>query len=302
MSVVRYVCIGNPITYSPHESIGNKQILNNDEERKCIFCGKTEKDTTFKKEAHLFPAGLGNRTFFNKNECDMCNEHIFSPCEDDLCNLLELDRILTGSRKRSSYPKIKNRDGVMQRKGKENNLIIEFGGDRGKFDLIEHHEKNKIEIKVKKPMPYNEVNICKAIAHIGWSFLSESTRESFSYLGKWLIGELSIFPLHLDIAFVPALYEKGVFEIKESTSSFNKFPLLFRFLFGSKVLTFYIPINHEVSTEPLPDWNYIDNMERDEEFKISRRIVQYDKRTYPDDVSYTFKYNNRDKAFPLLEE
>ncbi|MDE1398282.1 hypothetical protein PVN36_19575 [Bacillus licheniformis] len=291
MSVIRYAPIGDSITFSLHESNGETQILNNDEERKCIFCGKREKETSFTKEAHLFPAGLGNRIYLNKNECDMCNEHIFSPCEDDLCNLLELDRILTGSRKRSSYPKMKNRDGLMQRKGEESSLIIEIGEDKNRFDVISDHENNKIEIKVKKPMPYNEVKICKAIAHMGWSLLSESTRERFSFLAKWLIGDLSIFPLYLDIAFVPALYEKGVFEIKESTSVFNKFPLLFRFTFGSKVLTFYIPLNHEISTAPLPDLNYIDKMERDEDFKISHRDVYEDKRICPENVSFILKYD-----------
>nr|WP_145614417.1 hypothetical protein [Bacillus licheniformis] len=186
---------------------------------------------------------------------------------------------------------MKNRDGMMQRKGKESSLIIEIGEDKNRFDVISDHENNKIEIKVKKPMPYNEVKICKAIAHMGWSLLSESTRERFSFLAKWLIGDLSIFPLYLDIAFVPALYEKGVFEIKESTSVFNKFPLLFRFTFGSKVLTFYIPLNHEISTAPLPDLNYIDKMERDEDFKISHRDVYEDKRICPENVSFILKYD-----------
>lgn len=55
----------------------------------------------FKKEADVIPAVLGNRIFFNYDECDICNELHFSLHENELANYLMMDRILIRARKRS---------------------------------------------------------------------------------------------------------------------------------------------------------------------------------------------------------
>lgn len=75
--------------------------------RQCMYYGKTKRETTFKKDAHVIPAGLGNRILFNYDECDRCNEHHFSNYENEIANFLMLDRIFIGARKRNGMPKYK---------------------------------------------------------------------------------------------------------------------------------------------------------------------------------------------------
>ncbi|OYU78844.1 MAG: hypothetical protein CFE23_16690 [Flavobacterium sp. BFFFF1] len=43
--------------------------------KKCIWCSKTELDTTFRKAAHTFPQSLGGKNTCD-NVCDSCN-HFF---------------------------------------------------------------------------------------------------------------------------------------------------------------------------------------------------------------------------------
>lgn len=42
--------------------------------RRCRFCGRDATQTTFRNEAHLIPAFLGNRYLLFYNECDNCNK------------------------------------------------------------------------------------------------------------------------------------------------------------------------------------------------------------------------------------
>jgi len=42
--------------------------------KKCIWCSKTEEQSTFNKRAHTFPQSLGGKNIC-ENVCDSCNEY-----------------------------------------------------------------------------------------------------------------------------------------------------------------------------------------------------------------------------------
>lgn len=70
--------------------------------RICRFCGNTGLQTSFKKDAHIFPEFLGNRYLISDFECDKCNE-LISKYENDLANFIGPLRFLQGiSGKQSS--------------------------------------------------------------------------------------------------------------------------------------------------------------------------------------------------------
>ncbi|MGW5891973.1 HNH endonuclease, partial [Priestia megaterium] len=59
-------------SYPVNGSQPQKKTLGNrvKSERVCIFCNRGMDDVTFKKEAHIIPAALGNKSLFNYDECD----------------------------------------------------------------------------------------------------------------------------------------------------------------------------------------------------------------------------------------
>ncbi|WP_437338458.1 DUF2934 domain-containing protein [Sorangium sp. So ce394] len=59
--------------------------------RRCRFCGRTERQTSFAKEAHVVPEFLGNRDLITREECDECNK---DACDEEghLATFLAVDR------------------------------------------------------------------------------------------------------------------------------------------------------------------------------------------------------------------
>lgn len=78
-------------------------------ERTCRFCGKKSPEVSFRKTAHAISRFLGNKVWLLKNECDTCNEHLFSPMEDDLAKYLQLSLNLGGIRGRNGIPTVKDK-------------------------------------------------------------------------------------------------------------------------------------------------------------------------------------------------
>ena len=57
--------------------------LGNSSQKACRFCGKTEKEVTFNKVAHVFPESIGNRALASYYECDNCNQYFGNSIEND---------------------------------------------------------------------------------------------------------------------------------------------------------------------------------------------------------------------------
>lgn len=65
------------------------------ERRVCRFCKGSYPNVTFKKNAHLLPEFLGNRTLLSDFECDVCNAY-FSKFENDFANRVAIGRTVHG--------------------------------------------------------------------------------------------------------------------------------------------------------------------------------------------------------------
>lgn len=67
----------------------------NKKKRKCIYCGGCMEDNTaeFKENAHAIPEALGNKTYFQCEECDNCNDFFAKNVEEDMCNWLSMVRL-----------------------------------------------------------------------------------------------------------------------------------------------------------------------------------------------------------------
>lgn len=284
-------------SYPIHGVQDKIEPLGNKERRYCIFCGKTEGETTFDKEAHIIPTALGNKHFTNLNECDVCNELVFSKQEDDLVNFLALDRILFRGRKRQGKPKLKPVNGK--------SYITSDPGTKNVSVFIDQLETPFVKFEGLNDGPgtgtmtytnlpkYSFVSICKALAHIGWSVLEDywdKLNQNFSYVYPWLKGELDFYPLYLDIAKISGSSAHIIFEVFESKEGTSNFPLIFRLYYGSKIITFYLPASIEVNIEPnvvLPYPQILESRIKD----ITRISVLDDNKITPDPVSINFNYS-----------
>ena len=94
----------------------------------CRFCGNTQA-TSFRKTAHTFPEGIGNRWITSLDECDECNSSRFSKFDDALC--ASIGPILT----------------IGGTKGKSNK-VRQSGRTRGSHSIKHHNSDGKRRISV----------------------------------------------------------------------------------------------------------------------------------------------------------
>lgn len=65
----------------------------NENNRVCRFCGKSNPDVTFNQKAHAIQEALGNKLLFCFDECDACN-HDLAPIEDLFRGLMDFRRAM----------------------------------------------------------------------------------------------------------------------------------------------------------------------------------------------------------------
>lgn len=66
------------------------KILGSPVNKRCRFCGKGEKEVSFKKVAHAFPEFIGNSSLASNYECDICNQYFGNTIENDYGNFFSL--------------------------------------------------------------------------------------------------------------------------------------------------------------------------------------------------------------------
>lgn len=153
--------------------------------RACRFCGKSMPDVTFKKEAHAISEGLGNKTLFLNDECDICNEK-FSVIESEIIEYLSLWRSLHGVKgKKNKRKKIKTHDFKMSNT-EDDKIEIPYKED---FDLFNQG------IKFTTPQKITGQNIYKALCKYFISIIEDKDLKYFTETINWLSSEKLISSL-----------------------------------------------------------------------------------------------------------
>jgi hypothetical protein len=154
---------------------------------RCWLCERQRPAVTFKKEAHVLPQGLGNRSWLTRDECDECNE-LVGRHESALVACLAPYR-LTSSHKRG-HPKFKDpKSGSFLWSDRERNLFVSESAPTGGLAEISSEGKALLRVPVDGHRP---LSICKALTRIAL-LLIPGTRRTHRHLRKWLLGGL-IFP------------------------------------------------------------------------------------------------------------
>jgi hypothetical protein len=154
-------------------------------ERVCRFCGKTNPAVKFRKEAHLLPEFLGNRTLKSDFECDDCNE-LFAKYENSFSKYLGVNRSLFGIKGKKGIPdynssdlKAAKRDFIFKPNAtfierKDESLLTDLNLDTGEIYFTYNKE------------PYIPLYIYKLFVKIGLCLVAENEINDFSTTLKFL--------------------------------------------------------------------------------------------------------------------
>ncbi|GAB6725427.1 HNH endonuclease [Bacillus cereus] len=273
-----------------------RKFLGNRNEKKCIFCGRNSDKVSFKKEAHVIPAALGNKSLFNWDECDECNEKIFSVHENELLNYLQLERILVRGKPRKGSPKYKpaKANSFITSTPGTNVVTISLDEEESVFEILEE-ENNILKLKCNNMPPYSLSGVCKALVHMAWSVLPEEKRSNFPYIYDWVNNNIEILPLYLDVAFIPGGgIANVILEIWESNcKESSNYPLVFRLIYGHKVLSFYLPKSADVS-DPPNALQHLNQMPSDALVECTQWKIKSDQRQQPSDCTFTMIYREKE--------
>jgi hypothetical protein len=162
------------------------------EKGRCRFCDRTE-GITFRKEAHTFPQGLGNRWVFSRDECDACNS-LFSVYEDALIKcvspFLTLGGVKGKSNKIRQTGRSAGRSVIARRDGAglpKLTMVVKDAeiSEHLRVDPLSRHFQAKMPVA---PVPFKPRYAYKALAKMGFALLPPSEIQHYRKLREWLLN------------------------------------------------------------------------------------------------------------------
>lgn len=272
---------------------GAKEFRGKAPSRRCCLCDRDDKDTTFKAEAHLIPAFLGNRRFFTLEECDECNGAYGSDCEHELAKMTEPYRAFNNVPRRKGLPPPiwgKGSDSPPPKSSRDPSKVsIQIGGSVG----IQIDEANRT-MKVTGPAPaYCPGDAIKSLLKSAWFCLSHDQRLKHEYLRQIIKDQLIIEPLVFFDGFNPAADRKTcALQIWQSkTNDQDSCNLIVGLRIGVQILLWCSPDlkmkKYESNVIP-PISGDIDSPP-----KLDRRIVEsLKKEIFPKDASFHISFSS----------
>lgn len=162
--------------------------------KNCIWCFKSENETSFQKKAHSIPRSLGGQNY-NKNVCDQCNEHFGNKNSVNRYSIEEaLKETFCISRQR-----FLNRDTAKRQVGEFKSMF---------FDIKDKNGRLKLEVKRSfKFQPGFQKELCRNFK----KGLLKMWFEEFDRQSKHTIGNDEKYNLirnfaRYDIGDIPVVY------------------------------------------------------------------------------------------------
>ena len=143
----------------------------------------------FSKQAHVVPAGLGNRKLFTLEECDQCNEFL-SSLENDLVNSFSLERVFGLIRPRRGSPRhqhpgsrswltadVRARSTYIRAASWEENIRVRRVGETA------------IEIEARC-LPYSPMRAARGLACLALRAIPADRLSEWSHVVAWVRGDV----------------------------------------------------------------------------------------------------------------
>lgn len=174
----------------PREKVWQNKNL---KERVCLFCDRAVAETSFRNDAHIIPAALGNRTLFTYVECDECNHKFGTTIEQDLINDLAIIRAMSCNRARKGHSKYKLSSSFIKSGVESNNVEVEIvEGDDGIQATFMPDDNFKLDIKSPS---INYVSVGKALARMILLLMDYADAVQYENLIGWINGEQTFLPV-----------------------------------------------------------------------------------------------------------
>ena len=238
-----------------NSTVGAKQFIGSKVDRCCRFCGRDKTRTTFKKQAHVIPQAIGNRTLLSYDECDICNAQ-GGKLEDDFAKYLSILRPFAGTRigGKGSVKLKPGQHSYVKGNCSDNSITVELNS-MDPCVKVERIDSNNLKITVKRP-PLTVLNVAKTLGRMIWYVLPKEKLDCYKHLLEWLRGEISPLPVYFAEGFragppstVTAL---TIFEETEKVPLVP--PIIGMLAWGNTVFLFWVPKDKSFQ---LPELNLI---------------------------------------------
>ncbi|MDM5235197.1 HNH endonuclease [Bacillus cereus] len=242
------------VLYFDTRSIKQKNYLESEPSapRVCRFCGKSQNEVNFKKDAHAIPHMLGNQYLLSKYECDVCNQY-FSKLENDLGNYTLFIRSIQGQRGKRSYPKFKRNgikvETVLHEEEEKQKKRLKISNQIGSNRVKEHEETNSMIITGEKDA-YTPIAVYKCLVKVALTLMPDTRIKYFSKSIKWILekdhskGNPKSKLLMFESLISPRFFESPfVFLHLRKENAITDLPYaICKIYFGYFMYQFYIPM------------------------------------------------------------
>jgi len=153
------------------------------EKRCCRFCDKKMPEVTFYQNAHAIPEALGNKTYKNNEECDVCNGKFGRGIDQDLVQFFDFYRSLFRIKGKGGYKKVLFENGKSIT-SKDGLVIIE---KTVSDDLVE--DTLDFEETFESIKNISLQNVYRALAKSSLSTVPSDIIKNFSKTIDWINGK-----------------------------------------------------------------------------------------------------------------
>jgi hypothetical protein len=219
-------------------------------ERICRFCGLRQPDTKFKRDAHLIPESLGNKTLLSDFECDKCNHFFGLTFENELSNYLGIYRTLTRTNAKGGIPTFTAPSEVIKAKAHrilEDDTIILSREDMENGAIEIDKETGETRIRFKKNA-FSPLRVYKSILKVALSIISEDEiTKDYKIALDFLMGRnknkltgclMSGYSLPFGYSFTPHAYL-----FKKKDNSIKAHTHVLALYFQNLIFSLPIPLN-----------------------------------------------------------
>lgn len=164
--------------------------------KKCRFCGKTKKETRFKKIAHAFPDSIGNSVLISNIECDNCNQFFGNSIENEYANFFSLYHSIMQIDGKSGVPKCGYKISCSKRTKScaKNCVEIHFGQEYPSMRICEEVPTDYIEMSntsltISRPLGRCcPIAVFKTIVKMAITVMPPEEVPLFSKTVQWLLA------------------------------------------------------------------------------------------------------------------
>jgi hypothetical protein len=181
--------------------------------RRCRFCEREDGTVTFRHDAHVIPAALGNTTVFSRGECDGCNQEFGETIESDFVNFLGPYRTISGIRARAGIPTFRRRPSSAPiRNDGQGTVLMNESDDT--VTVRHGNDGSSLEVNIEYP-PFDLENVGRTLARMALFYLPSSSASPFRHLLEWVRGTVSWRPSIYEVLLGGGVSKNGVFMILE---------------------------------------------------------------------------------------